>query len=158
MTIRRALPADRDALGRLGAMLMQTHYAFDRLRFLKPGDDADFYYGEFLTSQMEDKDAVVFVADTDGRIDGYVYGAIEPLSWKDLRDRAGYIHDIAVDPSVSRRGVASALVTAVLEWFRERGLPRVLLGTSPQNTAARATFKRFGFRETMIEMTRELDS
>ena len=156
MTIRRALPADRDALGRLGAMLMQTHYAFDRLRFLKPGDEAAFYSGEFLGSQMEDEDAVVFVAEIEGRVDGYVYAAIEPLSWKDLRDRAGYIHDIAVDPSARRHGVASALLTAALEWFRERGLPRVLLGTSPSNTAARATFSRFGFRETMIEMTREL--
>jgi len=137
-------------------MLMQTHYDFDRLRFLEPGEEAAFYYGEFLGSQMEDDDSVVFVAETDGRIDGYVYGAIEPLSWKDLRDRAGYIHDIAVDPSARRHGVASALITATIDWFREKQLPRVLLGTSPSNTAARATFRRFGFRETMIEMTREL--
>jgi ribosomal protein S18 acetylase RimI-like enzyme len=156
MIIRRALPTDRDALGRLGAMLMTTHYDFDRLRFLRPGDDADEHYGEFLISQLDEADAFVLVAEADGRVAGYVYGAIEPLSWQALRDRAGFIHDVAVDPSARRRGVASALLTAALDWFRERQLPRVMLGTSPSNTAARAAFSRFGFRETMIEMTREL--
>jgi ribosomal protein S18 acetylase RimI-like enzyme len=156
MTIRRALPADRDTLGRLGAMLMRTHYDFDRLRFLRPGEDADQHYGEFLVSLLEEDDAVVFVAEGDGRVDGYVYAAIEPLSWQALRDRAGFIHDVAVDPAARRHGVASALITAALDWVRERGLPRVMLGASPSNTAARAAFARFGFRDTMIEMTLEL--
>jgi ribosomal protein S18 acetylase RimI-like enzyme len=156
MIIRRALPADREALGRLGSMLMHVHYEFDRLRFLRPSDDTDVHYGEFLTSQLEEEDAVVFVAEHDGRVEGYVYAAIEPLSWQALRDRAGFIHDIAVDPSARRRGVASALLTAALDWFRERRLPRVMLGASPSNTAARAAFARFGFRDTMIEMTLEL--
>jgi ribosomal protein S18 acetylase RimI-like enzyme len=157
MTIRRALPADREALGRLGSMLMHVHYGFDRLRFLHPGADAAEGYAEFLSSQLDDDESVVFVAEDEGVVQGYVYAAIEPLSWKELRDRAGFIHDVAVDASDRRHGVASALLNAALGWFRERKLPRAMLWTSPANAPARAAFARFGFRETMIEMTRELD-
>jgi ribosomal protein S18 acetylase RimI-like enzyme len=36
------------------------------------------------------------------------------------------------------------------------GMPRVLLWTVPQNEAARRLFNRLGFRQTMMELTREL--
>ena len=36
MTIRLATPADLPALGRLGALLMRTHYEFDPQRFMAP--------------------------------------------------------------------------------------------------------------------------
>ena len=28
---------------------------------------------------------------------GYVFAGIEPFSWKELRDAAGFVHDIVVD-------------------------------------------------------------
>ncbi len=39
MTIRLATPDDLPALGRLGALLMRTHYEFDPQRFMDPGTD-----------------------------------------------------------------------------------------------------------------------
>ena len=30
---------------------------------------------------------------------GYVYAGLEPLSWKELRDAAGFIHDVVVEES-----------------------------------------------------------
>jgi RimJ/RimL family protein N-acetyltransferase len=37
-------------------------------------------------------------------------------------------------------------------------MPRVILWTAEKNDAAQQLFARAGFRRTMIEMTRELDS
>jgi ribosomal protein S18 acetylase RimI-like enzyme len=78
------------------------------------------------------------------------------MSWKELRDACGYIHDIAVDESRRRAGVASALIEAAVEWLRQKGAPRVILGTAEQNEPAQRLFAGLGFRRTMIEMTREL--
>jgi hypothetical protein len=42
---------------------------------------------------------VTFVS-RDGTVVGYVYAGIEPQSWKELRDAAGFIHDVVVDQIV----------------------------------------------------------
>ena len=156
MTIRRAEPRDADALGKLGATLMHTHYAFDSRRFLDPGEGAEAGYAQFLTSQLGDRDSFVAVAELENVIAGYVYAAIEPLSWKELRDECGFIHDLLVTDTARRTGVGEALLNTAIECLRERRMPRVVLGTAAQNESARRLFERRGFRATMIEMTMEL--
>jgi ribosomal protein S18 acetylase RimI-like enzyme len=156
LVVRRATRADASALGRLGAMLMRTHYAFDPQRFLAPGDSPEEGYGWFLATQLAQDDVAVFVAEQAGTVVGYVYAGIEPLSWKELRDEAGFIHDIAVDERARRSGIAGQLLEAAVAWLRERGAPRVVLWTARPNEAALRLFAARGFRQTMIEMTREL--
>src|ERR671914_1509280 len=157
MVIRKATEADRDVLGRLGALLMTVHFDFDRRRFLEPNEQSAAGYGQYLASQLDDRDSVIFVAELDGDVVGYCYCVIEPLSWKELRDEAGFISDLALDPSARRRGAGRALVQQAIEWFRERHMARVMLWTSTQNHAARDLFLSAGFRPTMTEMTLDLD-
>lgn len=156
VSIRRAEPRDASALGTLGATLMRAHNAFDPQRFLAAGADAEHGYASFLRSQLEDDDVVVLVADLDGRTVGYVYAGLEPMSWKELRGPAGFIHDIVVADDVQGAGAGRALVDAAVAWLRERGAPRVLLWTAERNERAQSLFQRLGFRRTMIEMTRDL--
>jgi ribosomal protein S18 acetylase RimI-like enzyme len=152
--IRRAQARDLPELGELGAALMRTHYGFDPLRFLEPGDDSG--YARFLGSQIEEDGSIVLVAERQRKVVGYVYAAIEPLSWKELRDECGFIHDLLVADVARGAGIGEALLEEAIEWLREQGLPRVVLGTAAQNEAARRLFDRRGFRETMVEMTLEL--
>jgi ribosomal protein S18 acetylase RimI-like enzyme len=140
----------------MGGQLMRLHYAFDPQRFLDPGPRPEAGYASFLRGQMNDEEQAVFVADQGGRVVGYVFAGIEPLSWKELRDRAGFVHDLVVLEEARRSGVATALMTAALEWLATLGVPRVMLWAADQNSAAQALFERLGFRRTMVEMTREL--
>ncbi len=158
IVIRRAEPRDREALGRLGAALMRTHFAFDERRFLNPGQDPERGYGRFLASQSEGHDVIVLVAERDGEVVGYVFAGIEPRSWKELRDTAGFIHDVSVAEDARGEGIAARLIEAAAEWLEARGMPRVMLWTAEQNEAAQHLFERLGFRRTMIEMTREADT
>ena len=156
VVIRRATIADLPALGRLGALLLRTHYEFDPQRFIAPGDNAEEGYAWFLGTQLRQKDVAIFVAERRGDVLGYVYAGIEPHSWKELRDEAGFIHDIVVDERGRRTGLASALVERAVAWLRQRGMPRVVLWTADRNDVAQRLFAALGFRRTMIEMTREL--
>jgi ribosomal protein S18 acetylase RimI-like enzyme len=156
MVIRVATAADQDALGRLGALLMTVHYDFDRRRFLEPSGDAAAGYARFLVSQLRRDDSVIFVAEIDDAVAGYCYAGIEPLSWQELRDEAGFVQDLALDPSARRQGAGRALMHAAIAWFRQRKMNRVMLWTSPANTAARQLFEQAGFRPTMTEMTLDL--
>src|SRR5207237_6626012 len=154
--IRRATKADLPALGVLGASLLRDHYAFDPLRFMAPRGDPESGYAWFLGTQLEEDGVAVFVAEQAGSVVGYLYAALEPQSWKELREAAGYIHDIVVVPEAQRHGVASSLVETACEWCASRWAPRVVLGTADKNERAQRLFTRLGFRRTMIEMTREL--
>ena len=156
MIIRKAESRDAEALGVLGTMLMRTHYAFDRLRFLGPRPGTEKGYAAFLESMVDSPDAVVLVADDGGAIVGYVFAALEPLSWKELRGPAGFIHDVAVREESRRSGIGTQLMEAAIEWLRGRGAPRVILWSAAANARAHPLFHRLGFRDTMIEMTKEL--
>jgi GNAT superfamily N-acetyltransferase len=153
--VRRAEERDLEAVGRLGARLLRDHYEFDRLRFMAPRGNTEAGYAWFLGTQLQRDDAVVFVAERAGQVVGYVYAGIEPQSWKELRDEAGFIHDVYVDESARRGGVATALLEAAAEWLAGRGMPRIVLWTAAPNESARRLFARLGFRHTMTELTRE---
>jgi putative acetyltransferase len=52
---------------------------------------------------------------------------------------------VQVDPAWRRRGVASALLTACLDWARAHEAHKVTLEVWPHNAAAIALYHRFGF-------------
>jgi len=156
IVIRRASDADLPALGRLGALLLRTHYEFDRGRFMAPGADTAGGYAWFLGTQLHRDDVVVFVAEREGHVLGYVYAGLEPQSWKELREPAGFIHDVVVDQHGRRMGVATALISHAVDWLRAQGAPRVMLWTAEQPLGFDILLGRLGFRRTMIEMTREI--
>jgi ribosomal protein S18 acetylase RimI-like enzyme len=157
--IRRADARDLPALGRLGAALVRQHHQFDPARFMAPLPDLEQGYAWFLGTQLAEPGVVIFVAQPAGapgqEILGYVYAGLEPQSWKELRDAAGFVHDVVVDPAVRRRGIATALIEAAATWLESQGAPRVMLWTAEGNPTAQKVFARLGFRRTMIEMTRE---
>lgn len=155
--VRRATPADLPRIGRLGALLVEEHYEFDSRRFLAAEPGTAEGYASFISTQIEDPDMAVLVADDDGNVIGYAYAAVEGHDYMALRGPAGVLHDVIVDPEHRGRGVGRLLLDAALEFVRSRGGPRVVLSTAARNEAAQRIFASMGFRRTMIEMTLELD-
>jgi GNAT superfamily N-acetyltransferase len=153
--VRAAARSDLPVLGRLGASLMRAHHAYDPERFMAPGAHPEHGYARFLGSQLDQPDVAIFVAECENVV-GYVFAGIEPISWKELRDECGYVHDLVVDEAHWGKGVGRALMEAALAWMSDRGLPRVILWTAQPNDNAQRLFERLGFRRTMIEMTKEL--
>lgn len=155
--VRRATPADLPGIGRLGALLIKKHYDFDPQRFLAARPGTPEGYASFISTQLEDPDKAVLVADDKGDVIGYAYAAIEGYDYMALRGPAGVLHDIIVDPEHRGQGVGRLLLKAALEFFKSRGVPRVVLSTAERNEKAQRLFARMGFRRTMIEMTLELN-
>ena len=155
--IRRATPADLPEIGRLGALLVKEHYDFDPRRFLAATPGTPAGYAAFLSAQLEAPDKAVLVADDNDDVIGYAYAAVEGYDYMALRGPAGVLHDIIVNPERRGQGVGRLLLNAALEFFRSRGVPRVVLATAERNEAAQRLFASMGFRRTMIEMTLEVD-
>lgn len=156
ITIRAARAEDAPALGRLGALLVEIHHAYDPDRFIAPGPRTVQGYASFLASEIDGEDTVILVAEAGGAVVGYAYAGLEGHDWMSLRGPAGVIHDLLVDPGRRGEGLGRRLLEAMLEALAARGAPRVVLSTAPQNTGAQRLFATLGFRPTLIEMTREL--
>ena len=154
MTIRPATALDWPRVGALSELLVATHHEWDSERFISAEQLRGDVYTSRVREHVADGTGIVLVADEDGRVVGFVFVGVEPESWKELRTEAGYIHDLVVDLSHRRAGIGAALLQAALEWFHTRGVTRVMLWTAPQNVHAQTLFHRFGFRTTMMEMTR----
>jgi ribosomal protein S18 acetylase RimI-like enzyme len=156
--VRRAAAADLPAIGRLGALLIEEHHAFDSRRFLAARPRTAVDYASFLRSQLEEADVLILVADEGGRVLGYSYAAVEGYDWMALRGPAAVVHDLVVDPEHRRRGLGRRLLEATLQDLASRRAPRAVLSTAVQNEPAQRLFASVGFRPTMLEMTRELDA
>lgn len=144
------------ALGRFGAALMRQHHDSDPSRFILT-ENPERGYGRFLVSQISDPDTLVIVAEKSGEVVGYLFADIESTSWKDLRGPCGFVHDVFVSEVARGQGVGTQLLRAGIEWIRSRGMRQVVLWSKTKNETAQRVFHQVGFRETMIEMTLDLE-
>jgi ribosomal protein S18 acetylase RimI-like enzyme len=157
VVIRPATRADLPRLGRLGALLVDVHHAFDPKRFLATRDRTPVDYASFLIGQLDQADVVLLVAEEAGDVVGYVYASVEGYDYMALRGPAGVIQDIVVEPGSRGRGVGARLLESILRELRARGAQQVVLSTADKNASAQRLFERAGFRRTMVEMTRDDD-
>jgi ribosomal protein S18 acetylase RimI-like enzyme len=153
--IRPAAPADLEAIGRLGAILVRTHHDFDPDRFIAATPRTEHSYSSFLGMQLNKPNIIILVAERDGEVVGYTYAGVEGNDYMSLRGPAGVLHDIVVDSAHRGQGVGRVLLDATLEALKTKGVPRVVLSTAERNESAQRLFASAGFRRTMIEMTRE---
>jgi len=153
VTIRPMRKSDLGPVGTLAAMLVRQHHAWDADRFLlvEPVDEG---YRWFFGTQLSERDTVLLVAELEGEVVGYAYGAVEGRDWNMLLDRHGTLSDVAVDARFRRRGIGRRLVEAAVTALEAKGAPRVVLYSATPNAEAQALFASLGFRRTMVEMTR----
>jgi ribosomal protein S18 acetylase RimI-like enzyme len=154
-TVRSATLADMPAIARLAARLVRQHHAIDPERFMT-FEPVEPSYERYLSGELNDPDAVVLAAVRGATVVGYAYGRMEPTDWNALRDACGALHDIYVDESARRQGIAQLLLGEMIRRLSAKGAPRVVLMTAWGNAAAQRLFERFGFRRTMVEMTLEI--
>jgi ribosomal protein S18 acetylase RimI-like enzyme len=153
--VRPAQAPDLPAIAELAGKLVRQHHGFDAQRFmLIPNVESGF--ARFFGGELSNPETLILAAEVDGSIVGYAYARLEPRDWNALLDASGALHDIYVNESARRQGVARRLVEAVRKGLRARGAPRLVLHTASKNHTAREFFAALGFRETMIELTAEL--
>ncbi|HYH58867.1 MAG TPA: GNAT family N-acetyltransferase [Thermoleophilaceae bacterium] len=130
--VRRAGPADADAIGR---MLHDFNVEFeeptpgaaalaDRMRELLPADEA-----------------TVFLAGDEP--DGLVVLRFRPSLYAEALEC--YVAELYVRPGRRGNGLGRALMEAAIEEARARGANYIDLGTSEDDVAARALYEKLGF-------------
>ena len=85
----------------------------------------------------------------DGRLAGFLIGFVSP----DHPDTA-YIHLVATNPNLRRRGTGRAMYARFIDDVRSRGVRRVVAITWPGNRLSLAFHRSLGFRAWDGEGTR----
>ncbi len=154
--LRDARAADLPALARMGAKLAREHHAMDPARFFLPEEPIEKGYAWWLGKELVNPRAVIVVAARRGRLLGYAYGRIERADWNTLRERGAVGVDLWVEPRARRGGLGRALVEGLIDRFAARRQPRLVIHVATANPLARRVFAGLGFRETLVELAREL--
>ncbi len=155
MTIRPGDEADIEAVLALVAKTIAFHEELDEARF-GAVPNAHVRYAEWFRRLSDTGQGVFLVAEEDGRIGGFAFGAIQEEYKMYRLNRYGMLHDLWVEPQHRRQGMGRALVEAALDRFRQAGVPQVRLDSAAGNGAAQRLFASAGFRPSIVEMLAEL--
>ncbi|WP_255950936.1 GNAT family N-acetyltransferase [Streptomyces odontomachi] len=131
--VRVARLDDEDALGRIDRDSWSTLHA------VKPPQEPP--YGPFFHETCLPEDFLV--AELDGRVSGYIrLGFATPLA---SNAHVRQIQGLLVAEEARGRGVARALLSAVMDAARRQGARRITLRVLGHNAPARKLYESMGF-------------
>jgi ribosomal protein S18 acetylase RimI-like enzyme len=131
-TVRRATQADADAIGRL------LHDFNTEYEDITPGPRA---LAERMRELLGAGELTVLLAGAGP--DGLAVLRFRPSIW--TRHRECYLAELYVAPDRRGQGLGRALMEAAIATAREAGADHMDLGTSEDDTAARALYESLGF-------------
>ncbi|MGH7521642.1 MAG: GNAT family N-acetyltransferase [Gemmatimonadales bacterium] len=144
MTLRRASPADAEAVGRIHVESWNVAY-----RGIMPDDviaTTDLAYRtRFWAERTADPEWPVFVIEEEGQCVAFCQ-MIPTRDDDDDPRRVGHITSLHVLPQLRSRGHGRALMELVLAEFRRRGFAAVTLWVLEKNWNARRFYERYGFQ------------
>jgi ribosomal protein S18 acetylase RimI-like enzyme len=114
-----------------------------------------------LRRAAENEGLVVVAEGEDGKVVGFASGEVyrrEPDERFEVIDYVnGEVTELYVAPSARRHGVATALLAALDDHFKEAGCGVVRIEVFAPNAAARAFYARLGYEERDLAVFRSLD-
>lgn len=104
---------------------------------------------------VQDENALCLLARADGAAAGHLIGRLLPIS--SLRPKAvrAALESMRVAAERRREGVGQALVSAFIEWARERGANELVVQAYAANDGALAFYRAQGFRPFEVTLARE---
>jgi GNAT superfamily N-acetyltransferase len=156
ITLRTALPADRDAVVSLIQQLnvFEADLTGDRLR----DHNAASGYHEELLQRLAKRDGRVILAEEDGEVlaaMGYVVQTDAAYVVDSVREYA-VVTDLVVDARFRGRGIGQMLLVEAERLAREAGLKRLTIAALVANERAERTYREFGFEPYVTIMTKAL--
>ncbi len=155
VTIRRLQPeSDMDALIALSQAFFaeyEAHHAdFFEIDMLHDADITSYF-----SQTLNNDNAATFVAVQDAHVVGYITIFIKSQAgyWK--IKRVGDISGLMVHQDYRRQGIASALLSAAVNFARERGVRYFTVYTAITNQAAIAFYAHNGMKPLYVTLLGE---
>jgi GNAT superfamily N-acetyltransferase len=157
LTIRAALPSDREALLEQFQGLNHFEDAITGDRATdRAGAEASLAYSEH---RIAESGGHMLVAELDGAVIGHLFliFALQAPFVHPGRRRHGYVSELFVRFALRGGGIGRALLAEAERLTRAHGLNRMLIGVVAGNDRAEATYLRAGFAPYSRELLKKLD-
>jgi GNAT superfamily N-acetyltransferase len=153
VTVRRAAKGDIPTIVELWHELQLANCGYDKRLAVKPS--AQSWYEGFMGLQIDHDNAIVVVADLDGKVVGYGFGQV--MQRPTLADGdCGYIADLCVAPSARGRGVGRRIFLEIRSWFFRVGIRHIEVQVVRSNPASQAFWRKMGFDEFLRTLRSEM--
>lgn len=143
--IRRAGPADAEALARIGAETFTATFG----HMYPPADLAAFlaehHSPERTASDLLHPQKAAWLAEMDGVVVGYAAVGPAALPHAEVGAGSGELKRLYVDASQQGLGTGRRLLETALAWLESAGLDDVWLSVWSENFGAQRLYHRYGF-------------
>lgn len=159
MIIRPVRRDEVDEVGKLWFELVTYHRNLSDLMPIPAEDGAERYAARIRWS-VDDNHVQTYVAEENNQLIGYVYGTVIDLLPEMFdAERAGIVGDIYVKSDQRRKGVGTALMDAMKDWFRLRGVSHYEWYVAAMNEQGiRFWEKTMSGKQVMVRMRANVDS
>jgi ribosomal protein S18 acetylase RimI-like enzyme len=118
------------------------------------------YFTDKLIRDTKTKQGIIYVAEINEDIVGFIGGYIEKQTEDELMESKkavlGVISEFFVIEKYRSKGVGQALIKEVEMFFKESGCTLIRLGVFAPNKLARDFYTKQGYQDWNINMTKEL--
>lgn len=162
MTIRQAKLKDVGEVVSLWENFMDEHDKIilkknPRLKaYLVRKKNAAGIFRKFIQKNIKSKNAVVYIAEVDGKSAGYCLVFIKDNIAVFNLKKIGYISDLFVKKDYRGRGISSKFMDAAIRFVKNKKIKHISLVVKKDNKSAYSVYKRWGFLDYHIEMRKRL--
>jgi ribosomal protein S18 acetylase RimI-like enzyme len=147
-TIRPGRREDAEAAARLWMQSAEEHTAHDRIYAIAPG--AERVMRRFLADLASSSHSFLFVAESDGRVVGFISGELREGSLTFRQRTWASVDDVFVEPDSRNLGIGRALLEGVEAWAKKRRADGISLQVAAANGRGRKFYEELGFREVSV--------
>lgn len=150
------MPADYDLICELAEFLDAPHREALPERFRKP--EGPMRRQDSTEKLMADPNSFLRIAELDGRAVGIINAGIATMpDYPQKRPiKSVLVRGIVVRPEYRRRGIATALMSAVTAWAQRQGATEIQLNVYEFNRPAAAFFARLGYKPLSTRLVRPI--
>lgn len=110
----------------------------------------------FVSGKIKDKNAIVLIAEVDGKTAGYSLAYIKDNVPVFKVKKLGYLSDLFVRKEFRGLHISTKLVNEAIEFFKKNKMKFVSIAVYNDNEYARNIYKKWGFKEFHVELRKKI--
>jgi ribosomal protein S18 acetylase RimI-like enzyme len=158
--IREYCGSDRTSFVRLMEELQDYLVSIDDLKRMRRMPEYGENYTERTLQNVAENNGITYVAETKGRIVGLIVGITHEQTKEELLElvpyKRGVVLELIVENGYRKRGIGTLLMEKMEGYFKQKGCSVSGVDVFPPNENAYHLYRKFGYLERNIWMTKKL--